>query len=105
MYINIKNSATLSGPMLASYKSLPKIPIPSVHRCTYPCTMATEPTAKQIPINNTVQVIVPPGDKTGLYYILISNVRRQQRSTRDNRPAVLMIFPVCSFPGRPLGSR
>ncbi|KAK6842616.1 hypothetical protein PG989_008915 [Apiospora arundinis] len=27
----------------------------------------------QVPINNTVQVSVPPGDQTGLYYILISN--------------------------------
>ncbi|KAK8114072.1 hypothetical protein PG999_006141 [Apiospora kogelbergensis] len=31
-------------------------------------------TTPQIPINNTVQVSVPPGDQTGLYYILISNL-------------------------------
>ncbi|KAK8140533.1 hypothetical protein PG984_000599 [Apiospora sp. TS-2023a] len=30
-------------------------------------------TTPQVPINNTVQVSVPPGDQTGLYYILISN--------------------------------
>ena len=29
----------------------------------------------QIPINNTYQVYVPPGDQTGLYYILLANVR------------------------------
>ncbi|KAK7923087.1 hypothetical protein PG985_007158 [Apiospora marii] len=31
-------------------------------------------TTPQVPINNTVQVSVPPGDQTGLYYILISNL-------------------------------
>ncbi|KAK8048647.1 hypothetical protein PG994_010377 [Apiospora phragmitis] len=33
-------------------------------------------TTPQIPINNTVQVSVPPGDQSGLYYILISNSRQ-----------------------------
>ncbi|KAK7952371.1 uncharacterized protein PG986_008099 [Apiospora aurea] len=37
---------------------------------------AVSKTAPQIPINNTVQVSVPPGDQTGLYYILISNSRQ-----------------------------
>lgn len=75
MYIPLLQNPNLSGPMLVSYRVVPKTPVPPASRCGYPCTMTTEPTTKQTPINNTVQVTVPPGDKTGLYYILISNVR------------------------------
>ncbi|KAH8197505.1 hypothetical protein TruAng_008326 [Truncatella angustata] len=36
--------------------------------------MSTHTLARQVPINNTIQVNVAPGDETGLYHILISNL-------------------------------
>ncbi|KAI1854926.1 hypothetical protein JX266_001044 [Neoarthrinium moseri] len=36
--------------------------------------MATDTLANQVPINNTIQVNVRPGNETGLYYILLSNL-------------------------------
>ncbi|KAH8673579.1 hypothetical protein BX600DRAFT_208971 [Xylariales sp. PMI_506] len=36
--------------------------------------MSTDTITNQVPINNTIQVKVRPGDETGLYYILLSNL-------------------------------
>ncbi|KAI0128928.1 hypothetical protein BJ170DRAFT_352911 [Xylariales sp. AK1849] len=36
--------------------------------------MSIDTIANQVPINNTIQVKVRPGDETGLYYILLSNL-------------------------------
>lgn len=36
--------------------------------------MSSNSTIRQVPINNTIQVVVGPGNVTGLYYILVSNL-------------------------------
>lgn len=36
--------------------------------------MSSNTMIRQVPINNTIQVNVGPGNQTGLYYILLSNV-------------------------------